>query len=130
MAGVTHVFSFGWRNGSANPLNPSVSVNADAEVNVVNTVINANTTNTEIDVTIPFASIKGLFMYSDVDMTVHTNNTTGAQTFDLTGGSPITWYTGSGLDNPVNTDVTALFVDCPGAVNGHFDLRCALDVTP
>lgn len=79
------------------------------------------------------AEISMIFMLSDQDLTVETNNG-GApdDTFTLTANEPHLWHTNNILSasNPWTTNVTALYMTNASGSTANFQLRALYDSTP
>jgi hypothetical protein len=70
------------------------------------------TTGFAIPITVAFANIQSMLIYSSVAVTVKTNSTgTPVQTFNLTAGQSIIWGVGAFTTNPITANITQIFVD-------------------
>lgn len=123
----THTYGVSWTQGTESVQN-TVSVTADLGKQL-DVAVAANQTNYEVDYTLDVSSCKGLYISSDVAMTVKTNSSGSPdQTITLTANTPVIWYTGIGATCPITTDVTKLYVTNTTA--GTLKVRSLEDVTP
>ena len=91
------------------------------------------TTNLEVDIDFVAARVKSIFMMSDKDLTLKTNNTTTpGNTINLKAGVPILFATvGFGV-NPFTVDVTSIFLTnaaIAGTASANFQIRIGYDPT-
>jgi hypothetical protein len=85
-----------------------------------------------ISVAIDVSALKSIAIVASGALTVKTNSSSSpADTITLTDSmKAVIWYTGSVFDNPLTTDVTALYVSNAGADAVTFKLVALLDITP
>lgn len=96
---------------SGGPLGP-VSFTSTGDLGGdLGTVAVNNATTGPLPVAFATAKIKSIFLYSDGDLTLHTNaaNGAGGQNFSIKSGIPFFWTSQMGTPNPFNTAVTAGF---------------------
>jgi hypothetical protein len=123
---LTHTITAKVQTGSGF-LDHSVALTAGAEHNV-SEAIEASQTDYLVAWTCDFSQLKSLYMYSDVAMTVETNNGSApGQTIALAAGKPLVWYYGSGITCPITVDVTALYITNVAA--GTLEIRSLEDPT-
>jgi len=92
------------------PLQQTVVLTANSST-IDSIVCAANTTNQLTTLAITKANLQLLYMVSDTAMTVKTNSSGSPQeTITLTANTPYMWFTGSGITNPLVSNVTALYV--------------------
>src|SRR4051794_1578130 len=93
-ATVSHVFSFSHTGGSV-PLADAVTVTGTVAVDAA-VSLSANTTNQLLAMGYLTANIKGVYIKSDVALTIKVDST-GApeQTISIAAGVPYVWYTGN-----------------------------------
>lgn len=99
---------------------------------VLSEPIPANQTDLEIAFAVAAAKLKGIYILSDVAMTIQTNDgTTPDDTITLIAGQPYQWGLGGsviGSDaSPLSADVTSIFVTNTTA--GTLDIRALVDPT-
>lgn len=86
-------------------------------------------TNTQVNLTAPYASIKCIEWLSDVALTVKTNSTSVPdQTITLAANVPMIWINGGSGTNPITADITKIYVTA--ATAGTFKSRILFDPTP
>ena len=127
----THTIATTWSR-SGETISQSVSVTADGEINA-DVALTASQANKQVDVAIDVSDLKSLLISSDVNCTVYTNAASGGspdQTIAITADKPLIWNQYSGLENPLDTDVTALYITNGAAAAGTVKIRALLDVTP
>ncbi len=107
------------------------------------TVVSASGSENNLDELIPIAAsdllvawacdysqLKSLYMVSDKDLTVETNNgSTPDDTFVLKANEPMVWTENCGLANPFTVDVTALYVTNESGVDAILRIRKLEDPT-
>lgn len=112
----------------AGSLTASVSASGGAEVVLSNEAVTAGT-DTEVEIAVPFANIKAIWMHSTTAATIETNNgTTPSDTISLAAGVPNTWITGGAGSNPLSADVTSIFVT--NVADTVLNIRVLYDATP
>lgn len=76
-----------------------------------NETIPAATTNQLIPLAFTLANMISLVISSDANVTIKTNNSgTPDQTINLVGGKPMVWDSGEYYANPIEDNITALYV--------------------
>lgn len=97
-------------------------------------VIPAATSNVEVQVGFVVSRLKALWILSDKDVTIETNNSaTPDDTLTITANKPWVWYDGSGITCPIVGAagvVTKLFINNAGAADATVKIRGCDDVTP
>lgn len=89
----------------------------------------ADQTDKLVDFVLDVSEIKSLYMVSDQDLTVETNNGgSPIDTFGLLAGKPLLWQNDSLHANPFSVDVTALYLTNTLACT--FQLEVVFDSTP
>jgi hypothetical protein len=87
-------------------------------------VVPANTTNFEIDIAFPFATVQAVIMAASVAATVKTNSTTApGNTLTLGPLTDLIWAHDFQATNPLSADVTKLFVTNATSTDCAFNLR-------
>lgn len=125
----SHNIGLSW-NRSGETISKTVVMTADGEVNV-DTTVNASATDKEVDIAIDVSSLQSLYIWSDQDVTIQTNSgSVPADTLTIEADSPLVWYVGCGLDNPLGTDVTKLYLTNAGGAAATVKIRVLQDVTP
>lgn len=90
-------------------------------------------TDKQVAVELDVSEIKALYMESDQDITVETNNgATPDDTINLKAGKPLIWTPDDPHPNPFASavDVTDLFLSNSSGTDAKFKLRALSDVTP
>jgi len=94
-------------------------------------VIPDSTSDQLITIAIDFSELEALYLFSDQDVTIETNDgTTPDDTFSLVAGVPIAWNTDCGHDNPLTADVTAMYITNATGETANVKIRVAQDSTP
>ena len=93
------------------------------------------TTDTLINITIDFSQVKALFIGSDQDVTLETNNPGGSsgaadQTFSLKANCPIEWTEDDVETNPITVDVTAMYITNASGETANLEIHALYDATP
>jgi hypothetical protein len=91
----------------------------------------AETTDEEVEFNVVAAGMEMIYITSDVDVTIKTNDTVAPDdTFELVAGKPLCWYKDSQLPCPFTVDVTVLYITNAGSVAGTVEIDSLHDVTP
>lgn len=125
----THILGLSWNRGT-DSISQTVSLTADGEHNYDITVP-ASTTNKQVDCVLDVSELKSIYIKSDVAVTIKTNSTGSPDnTFSIAASSPFVWYYGSGITNPIGTDVTVLYITNATSGAATVYLRFIEDDTP
>lgn len=130
---LTHYVTRGWGIGS-NAITKRLEIQAGAENNIDETIPGAST-NLLVAYAVDVSQVKSLFLLSDKDVTVKTNNSgSPVNTFTLGAGVPFTWIVGDGTlkdtsGTTVSTDITTLYVTNAGADPALLQIRTLVDPT-
>lgn len=90
-----------------------------------------STTDLQVDISIDVSQIQAIFMLSDKDLTLETNDgATPADVINLKAGVPYVWHAGSYFTNLLATDVTKLFLTNNSGSAARFQLEVVVDSTP
>lgn len=127
MAAVTNTFtdtiSISY-SGNGKAVSTPLGTYTGAKDAGVATVIPAGSTNLEIDVAFPHATIQSLIMTSDQDLTVNVNSTTTpTPALTLKKTAPIVYATDFSYSNPFTADVTKFYVTNAGSADAKFSFR-------
>jgi hypothetical protein len=121
LGSISHTLTLQWKNGS-NSKSQSVTLSADTGIES-DEVVNANTSNVLLGIAFNHTTLQSIFVLSNQDVSMKTNNTTGVDSFSLSANKPLVWYTGCGLNNPFSADVTALYFSNAGNTNANVNIR-------
>ena len=125
----THNINLDWSNGNES-LSRKVTITADGEANVVVAVADA-ASDLAVNIAIDFSALKLLYLVSDQDLTVETNDgTTPDDTLTLKAGKPLLWFEDSGFSNPLSADVTSLHVTNASGTDATLTVKTLQDATP
>ncbi len=106
---VSHVFTLGHTGGSA-PLSDLVTVTGELATEA-NIAVPASTTDQQENIAFNHTNLRGVYIKSDVTVTLETNSTSGSggNTITVTAGVPFVWYYQSGVTNPFTAAVTTTY---------------------
>jgi len=125
----SHVLDYQWSSGN-NQTSAQVSKSADAEINAEVAVAGAST-DLQVVLPIVIASLVSLYMVCDRALTVQTNDGSSPDdTISLAAGVPLVWHSTCGLDNPLGSDVTDLYLTLAAGADATFTIKTLQDVTP
>lgn len=125
----THKINSDWQAGNES-LSKQVTITADGEANVEAAVPDSST-DLAINIAIDFSALQLLYIVSDQDLTIETNDgTTPDDTLTLKAGKPIVWYDGCGYTNPLSADVTALYATNASGTDATLYVKTLQDATP
>lgn len=126
---ISHTMTLSWGSGGSF-LSKSVALVSEGENNR-DVSVPATTDDMEVDWDVNVARMKSLFILSDQDITINTNSSSvPADTLTPKANKPLIWYDGSGLANPLGTDVSRLFISNAGASAAAVSIRELEDSTP
>lgn len=125
----SHNFTLAWSR-SGESISKTVTVTADSEYNA-DIPLTASQADEQVAATLDVSEIKSIFISSDVDVTLETNSSSAPdETLSITADEPFVWRTGSGVVNPLETDITALYLTNGDATAGTVKIRILYDGTP
>lgn len=88
-------------------------------------------TNKRIEFTLDVSALKSIWICSDQDVTLETNDgTTPADTIALQAGVPYMWHSDSYDACLLTTDITALFITNASGASANLTIEALTDVTP
>jgi hypothetical protein len=117
-------------SGDGRALAASKSYTGDQQI-TQQVPVAGETTDEEVIVGIDVSHIQAIYMKSDVDMKVETNDgTTPDDTIDLVANVPYVWTTDSYDSCLLTVNITALYLTVAGAIAGTFELEVLVDSTP
>jgi hypothetical protein len=125
---IGHTLTLSWSR-SGESISQSVTVEAAGEHNC-NVTVPAATTDKRADIAIDVSEMKSLYIHSDQNVVIETNNaTTPANTLIIAANKPLIWFIGCGLTNPLTADVTAIFITNAGTSPANVRIRVLEDAT-
>lgn len=127
----SHTIGMNWGSG-ARSLAASKAYTGDLQISI-NQAVASDAADLEVVVAIDVSEAKVVYMKSDVDCTVETNDGgSPVDTIALVANVPYVWTTDSYDSLLLGTDVTSLFLtnDSNPAVAGTFELEVLVDPTP
>ena len=84
-----------------------------------------------VDLALNVSEIKAIYMKSDQDLTVETNDGSSPDnTINLLAGVPYVWHENSYFTNLLTVDVTALYLSNSSGATATFELEAVYDSTP
>ncbi len=106
---VSHVFTLG-HSGGSQPLSALVTVTGELATEA-NIAVPASTTDQQENIAFNHTNLRGIWISSDVTVTLETNatNGSGGNTITVTAGVPFVWYYQSGVANPFTNAVTTTY---------------------
>lgn len=127
---ITHKSTISLEQGGV-ILSQTVESTGTGEVNVDESIPDSST-DLEITFTIDQSAMVSLYIESDQNLTIETNDgTTPTDTITLVANEPIIWTTNSVHSNPITADVTAnIFITQSSGSTAILKIRALQDVTP
>lgn len=124
-----HTIRMGWGNG-ARSLDGNKNYSGGHQVSLDEDFA-ADASDLELTIAIDVSEIKAIFMVSDQDVQVETNDGAAPDdTIDLVANVPYIWTTDSYDSCLLTVDITALFLTQLAATAGTLKLECVVDPTP
>lgn len=122
MSAFTHTVSTAWSNGSKS-ISKTVSLDGDTETNL-DVIVPDGTTDQAETVSIDVSELLSVFIVSNVDVTLETNDgTTPDDTIPLKAGIPYLWQSGGYFTNLLTADVTAFYFTNASGQQARIQLR-------
>lgn len=131
MTDFAHTTTVSWSGTGNSSFGGTLRDSADAEDN--REIVVAASTEVQADVAIVYTRLKHLFIQTDVNMTLRTNQAasgTPADTIALVAGYPVSFSYSAGQANPFTVDVTTMFIQNATDTSGTLRLRILKDSTP
>jgi len=113
-------------------LSQTVTVTAESESMLSVSLVGAQT-DYRVNFAVDVSQLKGFLWICDSAITICTNAASGgapAQTLTIPADTPFSWVTGSGITNPLTTDITDLYVTKAASGTHTLQLYTAQDATP
>ena len=127
---VTHTIEKNWK-GAGREIKTSKNYTSDASQTISGVSVPDSSADFFVEIAIDVSEIKSIFILSDVDMTLETNDgATPIDTINLKAGIPYIWHTDSYFTNILDTDVTGLYLTTGSVGVGTFELEVVTDPTP
>lgn len=125
----THKINQDWQAGNES-ISKQITITADGEANLEVAVADESA-DLAINVAIDYSALKLLYIVSDQDLTVETNDGSSPDdTLTLLAGIPIVWFEGCGFTNPLSADVTALYATNASGADATLTVKTLQDATP
>lgn len=119
---VSNNVGFTWSSGSANGLNQSVTLSGNTSI--IDSFSATESTTTEFHLAWINANLQSIVIIVDQPTVLKTNSSGSPQdTITLAAGKPFVWYTGSGIANPFDGNVTTTFWTVAGEVASNVQVR-------
>lgn len=134
----THRHSRGLSQDGRTPLAYDKDVMSDAEVNLSlsgDYSVADGTTDEYHAWPITVALLKSVFIGSDQDVTIETNNPGGASaapddTFSIVADQPVDWTENDPEACPITTDVVGIYITNDSGSAANIEIRALVDSTP
>ncbi|MFG0247840.1 MAG: hypothetical protein ACF8OB_03050 [Phycisphaeraceae bacterium JB051] len=126
----THSLFRNWQRNS-DLTSKRQDINAEGE-QTVEVAVPDSSTDKQIDIVIDVSELKSLYIVSDQDVTIETNDGSAPDdTIALKAGIPLMWESVSGyFSNPFSTDITGLYITNSSGSDATVTIRVLEDVTP
>jgi hypothetical protein len=125
----SHTISVNWSSGNRS-ITADNSYSGDAQASV-DVSIPDSSTDMLVNFALDVSQIKAIYIKSDQDITLETNNgTTPDDTINLTAGVPYIWTTDSYDTCKLTTDVTALYATNSSGSEANLQIEVVKDDTP
>lgn len=115
---------------SGNTVQTSNAFSGDGQVSLEVSVPDSET-DMLVDLALNVSEIKSVFITSDQDLTLETNDgSTPDDTLSLVADVPYVWHENSYFSNLLTTDITALYLTNASGATANFKLEAVYDATP
>lgn len=126
---ISHTFTRKWVSDGAEITKDEI-VSAGSEQNIDESIPDSST-DLLVNWTCDYSALKGLFIVSDQDIVLETNDGSSPDnTISLTANVPLLWTAEGYLTNPFTADVTALYVTNASGSAANLKIRSLYDPTP
>lgn len=126
----THRIQRIWQDAGNESVSQQETVTADLETNLDVAVADGQTAK-QINIAIDISALKLLYIGSDKDVTIETNNSsTPDDTIAIKANIPLLWTPDCGFDCPLTEDVAALYLANASGAEAAFKVRTLQDATP
>ena len=126
---ISHTLTRKWVSDGAEIIKDEI-VSAGSELNVDESIADGET-DLLVNWTCDYSALKALYIVSDQDLTIETNDgTTPDDTITLSANVPLLWTSTGYLANPFSADVTALYVTNASGSAAALKIRSLQDPTP
>lgn len=112
-------------------LSQTVTSSGSNEINVDESIPDSST-DLQVTMNIDVSVLKSLYIESDQNITIETNNgTTPTDTLTLVANEPVIWTTNSVHSNPLTADITTdIFITNSSGSAANLKWRALQDATP
>lgn len=129
--GFTHRFNATYQAGNEAAIGSVVEVTGESEANLSGISVAAASPDTQVILGLRAAGLKTLYILSDKDLTVETNDgTTPDDTISVKANVPYLWSLASGVTCPITVDVVDVFLTNTGTGTATVHIRALQDATP
>lgn len=130
----THRHSRGWSSSGATSLPYDKDVTHEGEENR-SLAIPDGTTDLLVSLAVDITVLKALFIGSDQDITIETNQAGGSSgapddTLTLPANQPVSWQENDVMTCPLTVDVTQIYVTNASGSTANLEIRTLEDATP
>ena len=127
----THTLKRDWVGPSGRQITADKTYSGDAQASVSQSIPDSET-DFEVTFTLDVSAIQSIYIKSDQDLTLETNDgTTPTDTIDLKAGVPYIWHTGSYFTNLLTADITAnIFLTNASGSAAKLEIEVVTDPTP
>jgi len=125
----TQSINLDWSAGN-DSIPKKITVTADSEANYELAVADEST-DLAANVAIDFSAVKLLYIVSDQDLTIETNDGSSPDdTLTLVANKPLVWFEDCGYTNPLSADVTAVYLTNASGTDATLNIKVLQDATP
>lgn len=126
----THRIQRIWQDAGNESVSQQEMITADLETNLDVAIADGQTAK-QINVAIDVSALKLLFISSDKDVTIETNNSsTPDDTIEITANVPLLWTPDCGFACPLSADVATLYLANASGAEAALKIRTLQDATP
>lgn len=131
---ITHKLSRSWSRSGADPLTYEKEVTADSESNYSGSLADG-TSDEAVNLAIDVSELKCLFIASDQDITIETNQPGGGSgaaddTLAVKANQAVAWSENDVHSCPLTADVTILYITNASGSTANVEIRVLQDATP
>lgn len=129
---ITHRHSRGWSKSGSVPLNYDKEIESGGAPTVSEAIPNGSN-DLAVTLAVDFSSMIGIFVASDQDILIETNNAASGSAddiWDLKANQPLDWMENDVHDKPVTADITVIYVTNNSGEIANLEIRVLQDVTP
>ena len=130
----SYVITRSWKPANGSSVSYETTITSDTSVDHSGEYADGETDKV-INISIDYSQVKALFIGSDQDVLLETNNPGGSsgsadQEFELKANCPIIWTEDDIETNPITADITVIYLTNASGSAANVEIHALYDATP